>query len=50
MGSQFLTLIPVDGFFIYFSIYMYCTVFSCLGIGQGESHMSLLCKVWQELC
>ena len=26
MGVWFLTLIPVDGFFIYFSTYMYCTV------------------------
>ena len=26
MGILFLTLIPVDGFFIYFSTYLYCTV------------------------
>jgi len=33
-GRQFLTLIPVVGFFIYFSTYMYCTVFPHLGIFQ----------------
>ena len=30
----FFFLIPVVGFFIYFSTYMYCTVFPHLGIFQ----------------
>jgi len=34
MLLQFLTLIPVVGLFIYFSTYMYCTVFPRLGIFQ----------------